>query len=148
MELQNQGFVRIRPQKSGPGGNRFSISYVKSGNRNKVKSGVIPVLGNEPNGALILGSISRNVIPKTVWRRALHDAGKWGSRMLREVLGDVSFDYAKSPYAVADCLATVLGNNKNALILDFFAGSGTTLVGAQILNKRQRSQKMYFSHQQ
>ncbi|KXS33882.1 MAG: site-specific DNA-methyltransferase (adenine-specific) [Idiomarina sp. T82-3] len=135
MQLYEDGFVRIRRQKNGPGGNKFSISYVKSGNRQKVKDGIIPKLGYEDDGhALKLGPIDRKVIPKTVWKRSYHDAGKWGSRVLRETLGDVSFDYAKSPYSVRDCLSAAVGDKKDALILDFFSGSGTTLLATELLN--------------
>jgi adenine-specific DNA-methyltransferase len=135
MKLAKEGFVRVRPQKDGPGGNKWSISYVKSGNRKKVHSGTIATLGREENdGALILGKAKRHVIPKTVWRRARHDAGKWGSRTIREVLGDVTFDYAKSPYALFDTLSSLVGNRPDALILDFFGGSGTTLHGTIMLN--------------
>ena len=136
LELAKEGFVRIRPQKNGPGGNQWSINYVKSGNQKKVRDGEIPILGREDSGAYILGQISRCVIPKTVWRRAKHDAGKWGSRSLREILGDVSFDYAKSPYAVMDCLATVIGDKPNSITLDFFSGSGTTLQAISLLNNK------------
>lgn len=135
LELADAGFVRIRPHKNGPGGNRFSISYIKSGNQAKVLSGEIPNEGREPDGGpYILGEVERMVIPKTVWRRTSHDAGKWGSRALRELLGSVSFDYAKSPYAVLDTLRTTVGDNPEALILDFFAGSGTTLQSVAMLN--------------
>ena len=135
LKLAADGFVRIRPQQNGPGGNKFSITYVKSGNRAKVLSGEIPIVDREPNdGPYILGKAKRNVVPKTVWRRASHDAGKWGSRTLRDLLGSVSFSYAKSPYAVVDTLRTIVGDNPNALILDFFAGSGTTLHSVAMLN--------------
>lgn len=141
-DLYKQGFVRIRRHKKGPGGNRFSISYVKNGHRQKVAQGIIPVLGREfPDGPLMLGQIPRNVIPKTVWKRAKHDAGKWGSRALRELLGDVSFDYAKSPYAVLDTLRAVVGKNPDALILDFFAGSGTTAHATVLLNSEDGGQR-------
>lgn len=136
LALAKEGFVRIRPQKNGPGGNQWSINYVKSGNQKKVREGEIPILGREDNGAYILGQIGRCVIPKTVWRRAKHDAGKWGSRSLREILGDVSFDYAKSPYAVLDCLSTVIGDKPNSITLDFFSGSGTTLQAISLLNNK------------
>ena len=135
LELAADGFVRVRPQQNGPGGNRFSISYVKRGNRAKVLSGDIPVKGREPgDGPYILGEPKRQLVPKTVWRRTRHDAGKWGSRSLRELLGSVSFDYAKSPYAILDTLRTVVGNNLNAVVVDFFAGSGTTLQSVAMLN--------------
>lgn len=137
LDLATQGFVRVREQSDGPGGNRWSIAYVKSGNQKKVRDGEIPILGREDDeGALILGEASRMVVPKTVWRRVQHDAGKWGSRTIRELLGEVSFDYAKSPYAVLDTLAAVVGNKPDALVVDFFAGSGTTLHALALLNKR------------
>jgi adenine-specific DNA-methyltransferase len=135
MALAKQGFVRVRKQTNGPGGNKWSISYVKRGNREKVLSGEIATTGREANsGAFILGQANRHVIPKTVWKRARHDAGKWGSRTIREILGDVSFDYAKSPYAVYDTLAAIVGNTPDALVLDFFGGSGTTFHATALLN--------------
>ncbi len=135
LELAADGFVRVRPQNDGPGGNLFSISYVKRGNRAKVMSGEIPIKDREPDdGALILGQAKREIVPKTVWRRTRHDAGKWGSRSLRELLGSVSFDYAKSPYAVLDTLRTLVGHRPDAVVIDFFAGSGTTLQSVAMLN--------------
>lgn len=135
MKAAEAGFVRIRPQKNGPGGNAFSISYIKSGNQRKILQGLLPTIGREPNGGPFrLGDVERRVIPKTVWKRARHDAGKWGSRTIRELLGNVKFDYAKSPYAVADTLSTVVLEKPDALILDFFAGSATTLHATAMLN--------------
>lgn len=135
MKLVADGFVRVRPQAKATGGNLYSVSYIKSGNQAKVLSGDIPHFGREPdNGPYILGDAERAVIPKTVWRRARHDAGKWGSRTLRELLGSVAFDYAKSPYAVLDILRTLLTDRPDALVLDFFAGSGTTLHALAMLN--------------
>jgi adenine-specific DNA-methyltransferase len=136
MRLQSEGFVRLKTTKNGSGGNKFTMSYVKSGNRQKVLSGKIKILGNEKKGgAYILGKAPRETIAKTVWKRASHDAGKWGSRTIRDLLGTVNFTYAKSPYAVLDCLRVVCDNNPDALILDFFGGSGTTAHSVAMLNK-------------
>lgn len=140
--LADEGFVRIRPQENGPGGNLWSISYIKSGNQAKIRKNEIPVQGRDPdNGPYILGDAQRLVVPKTVWKRARHDAGKWGSRTIRELLGNVSFDYAKSPYAVLDALAVVVGDRPDALILDFFAGSCTTLHATAFLNLRDNGRR-------
>ncbi len=133
--LVGDGFVRIRPNQNAPGTNRWSISYVTKGNRKKVSDHVIPVLGNDDrDGSLLLGNERRPVIPKSVWKRRLHDATNWGSPMLRAFVGPNSFNYPKSPYAVRDTLATVVANKPDALILDFFAGSGTTLQATCMLN--------------
>ena len=133
--LVDEGFVRIRRNEHAPGTNRWSISYVTEGNRKKVADGVIPVLGKDDrDGSLLLGSERRPVIPKSVWKRRLHDATNWGSPILRAFVGPNPFNYPKSPYAVRDALATVVANRPNAVILDFFAGTGTTLQATCMLN--------------
>lgn len=72
---------------------------------------------------------------KTVWWQKSHDAGTHGTGLLRKYLGRPGlFPFPKSVYAVKDCLAAVVGNRPNALIIDFFAGSGTTLHATSLLN--------------
>lgn len=133
MKLVKDGYARARPSADAPGG--YSVTYVKTGTRKKVETGEIELKGREPDdGPLILGAPERKAVPKTVWKRSRHDAGKWGSRTLRELLGSVSFDYAKSPYAVLDTLRTIVGDRPDALVLDFFAGSGTTAHALAMLN--------------
>lgn len=53
--------------------------------------------------------------------------------MLNMLIGN-KFSYPKSLYAVADCVQMATANKSNALILDFFAGSGTTLHAVNLLN--------------
>ena len=73
--------------------------------------------------------------PKTVWWNTRHDAGTHGTTLLHNLLAKRAiFPFPKSVYAVRDCLATVVGNRKDALVLDFFAGSGTTLHAVNLLN--------------
>ena len=48
---------------------------------------------------------------------------------------DCSFNFPKSIYNVYDCLYSVIANKKDAIILDFFAGSGTTAHAVLDLNK-------------
>lgn len=80
------------------------------------------------------GCVSRTRA-KTVWKRARHDAGWHGSVVLRKLLSERNFDFPKSLYAVRDCLAPVVGTRRDALILDFFAGSGTTAHAVALLNR-------------
>lgn len=71
----------------------------------------------------------------TVWRNKAYDAGTYGSEMLRQILGKPGlFPFPKSVYSVRDCIAAVVRDRPNAIILDFFAGSGTTLHAACLLN--------------
>ena len=73
--------------------------------------------------------------PRSVWWNSSHDAGAHGSTLLNTMLGERStFPFPKSLYLVRDCLELVVGNRPDALILDFFAGSGTTLHSTFLLN--------------
>jgi len=79
---------------------------------------------------------------KTVWHRALHDAGNYGSTLLRNILGEGSrFSFPKSIYAVRDAIAAVVRDKPNALLADFFAGSGTTLNAINLLNATDGGQR-------
>lgn len=72
---------------------------------------------------------------KTVWWHSRHDAGTHGTSMLHQILGRRdAFPFPKSLYAVRDTLLTVIGNRPNAIVLDFFAGSGTTLHATALIN--------------
>lgn len=134
MKLQTEGFIRVRPSANDAGPRAFSIQYVKSGNRKKVLSGEVEVTGKEPNGTLILQGGARSSVPKSTWKVATHDARQYGTTMLRDILGTTSFTYPKSPYATADALRSVVSDRPDALILDFFAGSGTSLQSTLMLN--------------
>ncbi len=72
---------------------------------------------------------------KTVWRHKGHDAGTYGTILLGSILGTGrAFSFPKSLYAVRDCIGPVVRDRPNALILDFFAGSGTTYHATALLN--------------
>ena len=72
-------------------------------------------------------------MPTTHWSRSSHDAQQYGSKIIREIIGP-RFPYPKSLYAVHDAIRFFVANKPNALILDFFAGSGTTLHAVNLLN--------------
>jgi len=77
---------------------------------------------------------SREFIPGSQWNIESHDATYHGSQLLNKVLGEKRFDFPKSVYAVEDVLRFFVVNKHNALIVDFFAGSGTTLHAVNLLN--------------
>lgn len=72
---------------------------------------------------------------KTVWRHTSHAAGTHGSGLLARFLArGVSFSFPKSVYATRDCLAAVCRSRPDALIVDFFGGSATTLHSTLLMN--------------
>lgn len=69
---------------------------------------------------------------KTMWNDAKYSANIYGTQLLSQILGS-RFSFPKSLYLVRDCIETCL-QKKDAVILDFFAGSGTTLQAVNLLN--------------
>lgn len=72
--------------------------------------------------------------PKTVWTDKKYNSEQYGTVLLKEIVKGATFEYPKSLYNVLDCLRAVLDGKKDALVLDFFAGSGTTLHAVNLLN--------------
>jgi len=80
--------------------------------------------------------------PKTVWYDSKYDASSNGIMLLQKILGkDNTFNYPKSLYAVKDILE--ITTDKNSLILDFFAGSGTTGQAVLELNLQDKGNRQF-----
>jgi len=76
------------------------------------------------------------IVPGTQWNIPSHDASTYGSALLRKLLPDRRFPFPKSVYAVEDTLRYFLKDKPNAIVLDFFAGSGTTTHAVARLNRQ------------
>ncbi len=80
--------------------------------------------------------IGKNYAPyKTVWTDKKYDANEYGTQLIGSMIPNNEFTFPKSVYTVYDCLFAVLQNRKNAVVLDYFAGSGTTGHAVLMLNK-------------
>lgn len=61
----------------------------------------------------------------SVWADGRYNAGTFGTNITYEIFGKSNrFSYPKSLYTVADCVKFSTQDKENALIVDFFAGSG------------------------
>ena len=114
----------------------MSIMYLREGEEKKVLSGEFEVVGYREDGSIIVDEEKHQAafIPTTQWRISTHDADKQGTRIINCLLAGKRFNYPKSLYAVKDSLNFIVANNPEALIVDFFAGSGTTLHAVNLLN--------------
>ena len=72
---------------------------------------------------------------KTVWTEKKYDANEYGTQLINSMVPTNDFDFPKSIWNVYECLYAVTKKKENALILDFFAGSGTTGHAVEMLNK-------------
>ena len=71
---------------------------------------------------------------RSVWANARYDASEYGTKLVQALLGDSSFTYPKSLYAVYDSIIAGTREDKEAIILDFFSGSATTAHAIMQLN--------------
>ena len=128
------GYVRIgkyEPEKP----QQFGIQVLPSGPIREIEEGRLKVSGYRDDGSVIVyHEGTKKVLPKTQWDYLSHDAKTYGSNITKEIFKDARFSYPKGLYAVADALKLFVGNKKESLILDFFAGSGTTLQAVNLLN--------------
>ena len=129
------GYLRLGALK----GETTPIYYLARGERAKIEQGIYPVLGRAADGSVItdlLETTDRQIIPGTQWRIPGHDSTQYGSRLLQKLMPDRKFPFPKSLYAVEDCLRFFVANKPNAVVLDFFAGSGTTMHAVARLNRQ------------
>lgn len=113
---------------------QFVMQYLMSGTIKDINDGKITVTGYASDGSVEAeNSETRNIMPKSQWSFDTHDARDYGSKILKTMLGD-RFDFPKSLYAVHDCLNYFEKRKPNAFIIDFFAGSGTTMHAVNLLN--------------
>lgn len=132
-ELAQHGFIRFGCLNKGSA----SPYYVSTGLRKKILSGEIVINGKDDEGSVLLeyASGQKDESPKTVWNKTSHSASEHGTNLLSRIFGDNRFSYPKSLYAVRDTINIITKNKPDAIILDFFAGSGTTLHAVNLLNK-------------
>jgi adenine-specific DNA-methyltransferase len=73
---------------------------------------------------------------KTVWYEGSHSSvGTASTVLVDNILGrNGAFPFPKSLYAVKDAISAVIRTRPQAVVLDFFAGSGTTLNAVNLLN--------------
>ena len=141
-QLHAQGFVRLGGYDEAR--KTWTVLYLGEKARRQIEEGTIRIVGrNADSGAVTVEYTEgqqRSI--KTVWHRATHDAGTYGSSLLRNILGEGGrFAFPKSIYAVRDAVAAVVGNQPNALLVDFFAGSATTLNAVNLLNATDGGQR-------
>lgn len=129
--IQKKGYVRISTQTN----RGVTLRYISEGWQKKVEKGQIKVKGIAEDGSLIFDDddYQKEFIPGNQWWIPSHDATEYGSKELNKIIGK-RFTFPKSYYAVHDVLRFFVKEKTNALVVDFFAGSGTTLHAINLLN--------------
>lgn len=114
---------------------QYVISYLTGGIIDDIEKGVAVVDGYAEDGSVIAYyPTGRDKMPTTNWQRSHHDAQRYGTNLVKAMIPNREFPYPKSLYAVEDCLRLFIKDKPDALVLDFFAGSGTTAHAVMRLN--------------
>lgn len=111
--------------------------YLSEGQEENFKNGLYRILGQDDDGAYIIElktTSEKDVRPLTIWHKKSHSASEYGTSLLNSIFRDRRFSFPKSLYAVEDAIRFFVADKPNALIIDFFAGSGTTLHAVNLLN--------------
>lgn len=133
--LAEKGYAYVSNRDEARG--TWTLKYLMTGTVEAIEGGTIQVVGRGSHGEVEVRVPERKgKTAKTVWNRGRHTAGgAGGTQILNQLLGKTDlFPFPKSVYAVEDCLKVAIGDRRDAFIVDFFAGSGTTLHATAMLN--------------
>ncbi len=126
-----KGYLKVNWNKQKGTG---TVYYLPEGTIEDIENGNATSLGHNDDGSIRVMYYEKGTTPpKRVWNMPSHNAETFGTTILSLIVGK-RFDFPKSLYAVHDTIRFLVANKPNALILDFFAGSGTTLHAVNLLN--------------
>lgn len=118
----------------------YVVNYLPDGAYQEVLDGKYEVEGRAEDGSLIAWSVASDDddarVAPTQWKLESHNASEHGTSLLDVFIPGRKFNNPKSLYAVEDTLNFFIGDKKDAIVLDFFSGSGTTAHALMRLNRR------------
>jgi adenine-specific DNA-methyltransferase len=82
-------------------------------------------------------------LPRTWWDKKVYSATEYGTNLLTDIMGNSNtFSFPKSVYATQDCLK-VASLEESGIVLDYFAGSGTTGHATINLNREDDGERQF-----
>jgi adenine-specific DNA-methyltransferase len=113
-----------------------TIRFLQTGTVAAIERGDVVISGYDGQGAVVAEyPAAKPLMPKTVWTREAHNSQPSGTLLLKRFVPGGDFPFPKSLYAVEDTLRFFVSDKPDAIILDFFAGSGTTTHAVMRLNR-------------
>lgn len=131
----DKGYIKIIQNKVAGHPNRYSVQYLPDGLIKKINKGILEVKGHEDGKpTLVLGDneTEGSSVP-TIWSEKNFYTVK-GTNALKVILpeSEKKFDYPKAPDLIYSVLQAI--SKEGDIILDSFAGSGTTAQAVLKLN--------------
>ena len=99
--------------------------------------------GSEAISIHFIQRMDASSVPKTWWGDSKYASSNHGAKALNDLFVDNPFDFPKSVALVEDCIRTSGGDESDAQIVDFFAGSGTAGHAVINLNREDQGRRKY-----
>jgi adenine-specific DNA-methyltransferase len=99
------------------------------------------IVKKTPSGYTIVAKdrMKETIKPKSFWYGPRHDASSHGTMLLKNMFTENTFSYPKSINTVRDAVS--ISSMSDSLVLDYFAGSGTTSHAVLKLNREDNEKK-------
>ena len=137
------GHVKVVPGRAGKGP---TIYYLTSGQGRDIEEGHLLITGRDADGsAKVEFAEGKAKLPTTQWDRESHNAQSHGTGVLAALIPERRFPFPKSLYAVEDTLRFFIAEKLRAVVIDFFAGSGTTAHAVMRLNRQDKGHRQCIS---
>ena len=133
-KYEQDGYVAVLPLSSK--GEKFRWRWGYKSCVAGVKSGVLFCKAVRGGGYAVYqyDFADEEATPKSLWFGEKYDASSKGTNLLENIIPNNLFDFPKSLYTVEDNI--IIGASGTDIVLDYFAGSGTTGHAVVDLNRR------------
>lgn len=135
----HEGYHVVYPKNSS--GEEFSWKVIPETFKKNNKLGLYVAKYDDDNQLKIYNKFYEQQVYKNIWTDKKYFPEFNGTNLIKDIFGDGLFSYPKSLYAVADTLKIILPTD--GIVLDYFAGSGTTGHAAIHLNREDGGNRKY-----
>jgi len=141
-EKTKEGYLRVYPLGEDGSERCWSLGYESALNYNQKK--MLKCTKNFVIKRLYYDESDRELLP-SVWIDKKYSAVVNGTNVLTDFFKQSGlFSFPKSVYTVQDAIGAGTFANEDALVLDYFAGSGTTAHAVINLNREDDGRRKYF----
>ena len=137
-----KGYIKVSKNKSKINPNEYSVQYLPEGVIRKIEGGELKVIGKEPGAPTLVLGENKTVgseIP-TIWIEKEFHTTK-GTAAVKNIFGEKRFSYPKPIELIMEIFRAV--TKSDSIVLDFFAGSGTTGQACLELNNQDAGRRKF-----
>lgn len=141
LENTSEGYIRIYPFGSDGSERVWTLSYERA--QSAIEDGLIKSTKNYTINRTYFDDNSRKLL-KSLWIDKRYNAVTNGTNLLTHMFGTSDlFSFPKSLYTVQTAVDAIIYDDDEALVLDYFAGSGTTGHAVIELNRKDSGMRKY-----